>query len=193
MFYLFWLESPTSPYAWVYRRVRAWAPSHPRQSFHLPHGCRGASWIILGRPGGRADEKTDGKGGQKSRVGGILIGIPPPWKDVCRGIACILTIYVCTRVSPVQMHGKVEKILKGSLALIPSPSPSVKIQIMGVKVWLKWKSKTLLGVGQHTFENKKCVDITHQCFALLPQLNFPAHNLNFHWRWRWWNQIQITF
>ena len=28
---------------------------------------------------------------------------------------------------------KVEKILKGSLGLIPSPSPSVKIQIMGKK------------------------------------------------------------
>ena len=29
------------------------------------------------------------------------------------------------------VSGKVEKILKGSLDLIPSPSPSVKIQIMG--------------------------------------------------------------
>jgi hypothetical protein len=29
---------------------------------------------------------------------------------------------------------KVEKNLKGSLDLIPSPSPSVKIQIMGMKV-----------------------------------------------------------
>ena len=29
--------------------------------------------------------------------------------------------------------GKVEKILKGSLDSIPSPSPSVKIQIMGGK------------------------------------------------------------
>jgi hypothetical protein len=29
---------------------------------------------------------------------------------------------------------KVEKILKGSLDLIPPPSPSVKIQIMGGKV-----------------------------------------------------------
>ena len=31
---------------------------------------------------------------------------------------------------------KVEKILKGSLDLIPSPSPSVKIQIFGGKVYL---------------------------------------------------------
>ena len=44
-----------------------------------------------------------------------------------------------------------EKILKGSLDSMPSPSTSVKIQIMGGKV----------------FENKKFVDITQQCFALL--------------------------
>ena len=41
------------------------------------------------------------------------------------------------------------------------------------------------------FENKKFVNITQQCFALLPQGNFPAHDLNFHWRWR--NQIQAIF
>ena len=39
---------------------------------------------------------------------------------------------------------KVEKILKGSLDLIPSPS--VKIQIMGGKVCLRCKGKTLLGI-----------------------------------------------
>jgi len=66
--------------------------------------------------------------------------------------------------------GKVEKILKGSLDSIPSPSPSVKIQIMGGKVCF----------CQQTFKNKKFVDITQQCFALLPQVNFPANNLNFH-------------
>jgi len=48
---------------------------------------------------------------------------------------------------------KVEKILKGNLDLIPSPSSSVKIQIMGVKVCLRCKGKILLGV-QQTFENK---------------------------------------
>ena len=30
-----------------------------------------------------------------------------------------------------------------------------------------------------TFENKKFVDIPQQFFALLPQVNFPANNLNF--------------
>ena len=50
---------------------------------------------------------------------------------------------------------KVEKILKGSLDSIPSPSPSVKILIMGRKVCLKCRGKTLLGHCQQTFENKK--------------------------------------
>ena len=40
---------------------------------------------------------------------------------------------------------KVEKVLKGSRNSIPSPSPSVKIQIMGRKVCLRCKGKTLLG------------------------------------------------
>ena len=41
---------------------------------------------------------------------------------------------------------KVEKILKNSLDSIPPLSPSVKIQIMGGKVCLRFKGKTLLGV-----------------------------------------------
>ena len=40
---------------------------------------------------------------------------------------------------------KVEKILKGGLDSIPSPSPSVKIQIMGGEVCLRCEGKTLLG------------------------------------------------
>ena len=41
---------------------------------------------------------------------------------------------------------KEEKIIKGSLDLIQSPSPSVKIQIMDRKVFLRCKGKTLLGI-----------------------------------------------
>ena len=70
--------------------------------------------------------------------------------------------------------------------MIPSPSPSVKIQIIG------GKGKKLLGIVNQ-LENKNFVDITKQCFALLPQVNFPANNLNFHWRWRWWDHIQAIF
>ena len=78
---------------------------------------------------------------------------------------------------------KVEKILKGSLDSIPSPSPSVKIQFM----------VGIAGHCQQTFGNKKFVYITQQCFALLPQVNFPDNNLNFHRRWRWWDHIHGTF
>ena len=42
------------------------------------------------------------------------------------------------------------------------------------------ESKYSFGV----FENKMFVDITQQCFAFTPQVNFPANNLNFHWRCR---------
>ena len=43
------------------------------------------------------------------------------------------------------------------------------------------------------FKNKQFVHIPQQCFAVLPQVNFPANNLNFHWRWRWWSWIQAIF
>ena len=42
-------------------------------------------------------------------------------------------------------YKKAEKILKGSLDWIPSPSHSLKIQIMGGKVCLRCKGKTLMG------------------------------------------------
>ena len=50
---------------------------------------------------------------------------------------------------------KVENMLNGSLDSIPSPSPSVKIQIMGRKVCLKCKDKTLLGVVNKPLKTKK--------------------------------------
>ena len=86
---------------------------------------------------------------------------------------------------------KVEKILIGSLDSIPSPSPSVKIQLMGGKVCLRCKGKTLLG-----FVNKL---LKAKCLLRLPSnilpyyLNFPTDNLNFHWRWSWWDWIQSIF
>ena len=57
--------------------------------------------------------------------------------------------------------------------MIPSPSPSVKIQIMG------GKGKKLLGIVNQ-LENKNFVDITKQCFALTPLVNLSNNNLNFH-------------
>ena len=49
---------------------------------------------------------------------------------------------------------KVEKILEGSLDLISSPSPSVKIQIMGGNVCLRFKGKTLLGIVKKLLKTK---------------------------------------
>ena len=66
--------------------------------------------------------------------------------------------------------------------MIPSPSSSVKIEVY---------RQNIAGHFQQTFENKKFLDITLQCFALLPQVNIPAHNLNFHWRW--WDRIHAIF
>ena len=67
---------------------------------------------------------------------------------------------------------KVEKILKVSLDLIPSPS--AKIQIMGGKVCLRCKGKTLLGDVNKLFAFKSL--LTTACNVLLLHLN----NLNFH-------------
>ena len=53
---------------------------------------------------------------------------------------------------------KVDKILKGRLDLIPSPS--VKIQIMGGKVCLSCKGKTLLGVVNKLLKTK-CLLTSH--------------------------------
>ena len=50
--------------------------------------------------------------------------------------------------------GKVEKILKGSLDSIPSPSPLVKIQIIGGKVCLRCKGKTLLDIVNKLLKTK---------------------------------------
>ena len=53
-----------------------------------------------------------------------------------------------------QISVKVEKILKGNLDLILSHSPSLKIQIMGGKVCLRCKGKTLLGLVNKLFSTK---------------------------------------
>ena len=39
--------------------------------------------------------------------------------------------------------------------------------------------QNIAGCCEQTCGNKKFVDITQQCFALLPHVNFPAYNLNF--------------
>ena len=70
---------------------------------------------------------------------------------------------------------KVEKILKGSLNLIPSPSPSLKFQIMGGKVCLRCKGKTLLGVVNKLLKIERLPLHLKQTFE-----SFPTQILNFH-------------
>ena len=50
---------------------------------------------------------------------------------------------------------RVENILKDSLDSIPSPSPLVKVQVMGVKICLRCKGKTLLGVVNKLITSSK--------------------------------------
>ena len=67
--------------------------------------------------------------------------------------------------------------------------------------WKEFVKKTMQEIEIQLFLRpdwaEKCsqmfVDIIQQCFAFTPQANFPAHNLNFHWRWRRWDWIQATF
>ena len=65
----------------------------------------------------------------------------------------VLKVQILEPQSPA-LYSKVEKILKGSLDSIPSPSPSMKIQIMGGKFCLRCESKTLLGVANKLLKTK---------------------------------------
>ena len=76
---------------------------------------------------------------------------------------------------------KVEKNLKGSLDSIPSPSHSVKIQSMSGEVCLWCKGKTLLFVINKVLKAKGLLTSPSNALPyLLPQVNFPTKNLNFH-------------
>ena len=87
---------------------------------------------------------------------------------------------------------KVEKILKGILDSIPSPSPLVKIQILAGKVCLKCKGKTLLGIAKKLSKTKSLLTSPSNVLSvLLRQVNFPANGLNFHWSW--WFYIKAIF
>ena len=65
-------------------------------------------------------------------------------------------------------YSKVEDILKGSLDLISSHSPSVKLQIMGGKVGFGCKAKNIAGRCQQIFCNQKLLDNIQLCFAFTP-------------------------
>ena len=75
------------------------------------------------------------------------------------------------QISCMKRSGKIKKILKGNLDLIPSPSSLMEIQIMSGKVCLRCKGKTLLGIVSKPLKTKS---------LLTSPYNFPANNLNFH-------------
>ena len=67
---------------------------------------------------------------------------------------------------------KVEKILESSLYLIPSPSNSVKIQIVCGNICLRCKGKILLGDVNKLCVFKSLLTMNaQQCFAITPQAN----------------------
>ena len=75
--------------------------------------------------------------------------------DVCAENGWLAsTLRIIQLLQMVSFVGKVEIFLKGSLDSIPSPSPSVKIQIMGGKVCLRCNGKTLLGVANKLLKSK---------------------------------------
>ena len=65
-----------------------------------------------------------------------------------------------------ELLNKVEKILKGSPVLIPSPSPLVKIQIMSGKACLWHKGKTLLGIVNKLFVFKSLLTTSSNVLPL---------------------------
>ena len=76
------------------------------------------------------------------------------------------------RVMP-QYIIKVENILKGSLDLIPSPSPEVKIQIMSGKVCLRCKGKTLQGIVNKLLKTKRLLTSPSNVLPLHLKQTFP--------------------
>ena len=69
--------------------------------------------------------------------------------------------------------GKVEKILKGSLDSIPPPSLSVKIQIMGGKVCVRCKGKTLQGIVNKLLKTKNLLTMPGNVLPVHLKQTFP--------------------
>ena len=69
--------------------------------------------------------------------------------------------------------GKVENIYEDSPDLIPSPSPSVKVQIIGGKVYLMCEGKTLLGVVSKHLKIKILLTSSSKCLPYYIKKTFP--------------------
>ena len=73
----------------------------------------------------------------------------------------------------VSIFSRVENILKGSLDSIPSPSPSVKIQIMYGNVCLRCKGKTLLVDVNKLLKTKSLLTMPSNILPLHRKQTFP--------------------
>ena len=76
-------------------------------------------------------------------------------------------------IQPFNFIIKVEKILKGSLDSILSPSPLVKIQIMDGKICLRCKGETLLGFVNKLLKTKSLLTTSSNVLPLCLQQTFP--------------------
>ena len=81
---------------------------------------------------------------------------------MCQNIAVDSSLYI-----------KVENILIGSLDSIPSPSSSVEIQIMGGKICMRCKGKTLLGVVNKLLKTKSLMTSPSNILPLYLKQTFP--------------------
>ena len=87
---------------------------------------------------------------------------------------------------PIWLFFKVEKILK--VAWIRSHHLYLPWNFKLWEVCLRCKT-----VFNKLLKTESLLTVASNVLPLLPQVKFPAHNLNFHWRWRWWDQIQAIF
>ena len=94
-----------------------------------------------------------------------------------RWVASILALKNC-----LNQKSGIDSISEGEKCL------GVKDNNGGYWAFFEGLAKKMCSFLSH-FCSQKFVDNTQQCFALLPQANFPANNLNFHSRWGGWNQI----
>ena len=87
-----------------------------------------------------------------------------------------LTIAAFGNCCPEIFLNIAEKIEQDSLDSIPSKFNSLAGKFTRLEVIRQNIA------GQQTFCFRKFVDNAQQCFAFTPQVNFPAHNFDFHWR-----------
>ena len=104
----------------------------------------------------------------KSCGNGVRVRTRECFGDVCMGPATQTkpcnNLSACPSKWLFSINFMRMKILKGSLDLISSPSPSGKIQIMGGKVCLRRKGKTLLGIVNTLLKTKNV--LTSPCNVL---------------------------